>query len=199
MALNFWDKVRGKITAMGNDIKLAKDQYREWAQKLYRSNPSGNKLMSGADRLFALVRREQIGRMIMFFYDPKHAADLPYYDRFPLVIPIELYNDGFLGINLHYLPPLQRAKLLDSILSIYEDAYLTEKKKLQMSYQILTGNLRSRLYEPCIKRYLFSHCRSKFFMVDPQNWHVAVLLPTERFEKATKTRVWAESMMKVKK
>ena len=41
------------------------------------------------------------GKMNMFFYDPKHKKKLPYYDTFPLVLPIERYNDGFLGINFH--------------------------------------------------------------------------------------------------
>jgi len=44
------------------------------------------------------------GRLNMFFYDPKFKKTLPYYDTFPLVLPLERYDDGFLGINLHYLP-----------------------------------------------------------------------------------------------
>ena len=44
------------------------------------------------------------GRLNMFFYDPKFKKTLPYYDTFPLVLPLEPYSDGFLGINLHYLP-----------------------------------------------------------------------------------------------
>ena len=42
------------------------------------------------------------GKMYFYFYDPKYKAVLPIYDRFPLVIPIEPYPDGFLGLNLHY-------------------------------------------------------------------------------------------------
>ena len=44
------------------------------------------------------------GRLNMFVYAPKFARKLPYYDTFPLVLPLENYSDGFLGINLHYLP-----------------------------------------------------------------------------------------------
>ena len=29
------------------------------------------------------------GEMYMYMYDPKHKQTLPYYDRFPLTIPIE--------------------------------------------------------------------------------------------------------------
>ena len=40
----------------------------------------------------------------MFVYDPKYKKTLPYYDTFPLVLPLERYSDGFLGLNFHYLP-----------------------------------------------------------------------------------------------
>ena len=35
------------------------------------------------------------GRLNMFFYDPKFKKTLPYYDTFPLVLPLERYSDGF--------------------------------------------------------------------------------------------------------
>ena len=38
-------------------------------------------------------------RLNMFFYDPKLKKKLPYYDTFPLVLPLENYSDGFLGLN----------------------------------------------------------------------------------------------------
>ena len=34
------------------------------------------------------------GRLNMFLYDPKHKKKLPYYDTFPLVLPLERYSDG---------------------------------------------------------------------------------------------------------
>ena len=40
------------------------------------------------------------GRLNMFFYDPKFKKKLPYYDTFPLVLPLESYSDGFLGIPI---------------------------------------------------------------------------------------------------
>ena len=44
--------------------------------------------------------RPFFGRLNMFIYDPKLKKKLPYYDTFPLVLPLENYNDGFLGIKL---------------------------------------------------------------------------------------------------
>lgn len=193
----FWEKVNKKVQNAIKEVPTAVAAYRAWGTVLARGTVSGNKAIADPNRLVNIIRRDQIGRMTMFFYDPKTGNDLPYFDRFPLVIPMEIYSDGFLGLNLHYLPPLQRAKVLDSIINIYDDAYLDENKKLIYSYNMMRAYSRSGLYVPCIKRYLFSHARSKYFMVRPEDWHVAVLLPTERFQKAPKTRVFAESMIKV--
>ena len=58
-------------------------------------------------------RNPFFGRLNMFFYDPKLKATLPYYDRFPLVLPLKRFENGFLGINFHYLPiPLRILSLI---------------------------------------------------------------------------------------
>ena len=52
------------------------------------------------------------GTLNMFVYGPKFKKKLPYYDTFPLVLPIETYSDGFLGLNFHYLPIPLRLSLI---------------------------------------------------------------------------------------
>ena len=54
----------------------------------------------GAQNLIRDGKRSSIpfyGRLNMFFYDPKWKKKLPYYDTFPLVLPIEKYPDGCQG------------------------------------------------------------------------------------------------------
>ena len=70
------------------------------------------------------------GNLNMFFYDPKFKKTLPYYDRFPLVLPIERYSDGFLGINLHYLPIPLRIRLLDELMDYSTDTKFDSKTKI---------------------------------------------------------------------
>ena len=76
--------------------------------------PSSRKLIKDGKRSGAPF----YGRLNMFFYSPKHAKVLPYYDTFPLVLPLEKYSDGFLGINLHYLPISLRMRLLDRLVDV---------------------------------------------------------------------------------
>lgn len=134
-----------------------------------------------------------IGKLYFAYYDPKHKKTLEYYDTFPLIIPIQRYNDGFLGLNLHYLPPVLRARLLDSLYDLLNNAKLDENKRLVISYSILQAAAKHRFFKPCVKRYLGKHFRSRFVKVPHQNWTAAVFLPVESFEKKSKNEVWNDS------
>ena len=96
-------------------------------------------------------RRVEFGKLNMFFYDPKLKQKLPYYDTFPLILPIEQYSDGFLGINLHYLPIPLRIRLLDRLIDFANTKDLTKRTKIQADYQRLK---RVRLIKPTLKRYI---------------------------------------------
>lgn len=139
------------------------------------------------------LSQTSIGKMYMFVYDPKLKQQLPYYDKFPLVFPIEFYQDSFLGINLHYLPPVLRAKLMDNLYTTINNFKFNKTTKLQLSYKILKGAARFKLFQPCIKKYLFTNVRSPFVYVSPDEWDFALMLPSDRFAKANKNAVWEDS------
>ena len=130
------------------------------------------------------------GRLYMFFYGPKHAKKLPYYDTFPLVLPLEEYNDGFLGVNLHYLPIPLRIKLLDRLVDFSNNTNFDESTILQVDYKKLK-NLRE--IKPTLKRYLAGQVKSQFRRIDADEFTVATLLPVQRFKKASDAEVWRES------
>ena len=126
----------------------------------------------------------------MFFYDPKLKAKLPYYDTFPLVLPLEPYSDGFLGINLHYLPIPLRIRLLDELMDYSTDTNFDSKTKINTNYQKLK---RVRLIKPTLKRYLAGQVKSQFRRIDADEFTVATLLPVQRFKKASASEVYADS------
>lgn len=130
-----------------------------------------------------LSSRFDIGQMMFYLYDAKTKADLEYWDKFPLTIPIEYYEDGFLGLNLHYLPARQRAVLLGNLMDFATNTKFDKTTKIKASYEMLKGISRYKLFEPCLKRYLYSQMRSKFLIVDPSEWHVAIFLPVAHFVK----------------
>jgi len=179
------------------DTAAARNWYRKAASDVAEVNV--NKLhASNQSRLFSKFGPEDIGSMIMFFYDAKLKDVLPYWDQFPLIFPIEVYDDGFLGINLHYLPLTLRAKLMDAL---YTTA-ITKKDtitRLRITYQILAAASKFKAFRPCIKRYLNGHIKSRFFYVDPKEWDMALMLPTQRFVGAPDQKVWQDSRNKIKR
>lgn len=139
--------------------------------------------------------RFDIGKMVLFKYDPKWKHKLEYYDIYPLIFPIEFYNNGFLGINLHYLPPPSRAVLMDSLYTLLvEKSDISPEDRLNISYQILKGSTRYKNFWPCIKRYLYSHVRSQWSIIPVERWEMVLMLPLARFQKAGEAKVWNDSL-----
>ena len=99
-----------KITREMNaaNIRPRTDAARAWlGQKIgqLRIPSDRSNVLNDASRISP---KAFIGRMYFYHYDPKYKDVLPVYDKFPLVIPMEMYSDGFLGLNLHYLDPYSR-------------------------------------------------------------------------------------------
>ena len=138
----------------------------------------------------------QMGGLYQFFYDPLTKADLPYYDIFPLVIPLKRDAEGFIGLNLHYLPPRYRAVFMDKLMNFAITNDNNEPKRLRVTYDILTATKNFKEFRPCLKRYLNSQIKSKILTIQPPEWEVALFLPTAVFKGAPVSKVYAESVAK---
>ena len=134
--------------------------------------------------------RPFFGRLNMFIYDPKFKKILPYYDTFPLVLPLERYSDGFLGINMHYLPIPLRIKLLDRLVDFSNDTNFDAGTALIVEYQKVK---KIRLVKPTIHKYLAGQVKSQFRRIDADEFMIATLLPVQRFKKASANDVWGKS------
>ena len=143
------------------------------------------------------VSSMEFGYMYAFKYDPKTKNDLPYYDTFPLIFPVRMDSDGFLGINFHYLPPVLRAKLMNALYSTLTNKKYDDTTKVKISYSILQSASKYRYFKPMLKKYLRSHVRSQFLEVQVNEWDIAIFLPTESFRKADTGRVWEESRKQI--
>ena len=189
----------GKMDGIDQSTRYrdARTWFRETAQSVKSVNR--NKYMQTAkeDNLSTDIGKDSIGNMYSFFYDPKHKKTLPYYDMFPLIFVIGPKPGGFLGINLHYLPPVLRAKLMNELYNITNNKKFDDTTKLVVSYELLNKAARFRYFEPCVKHYLLDHVKSKFLKIDPRFWDAAVMLPTEKFAKADSDTVWMNSRSKV--
>lgn len=209
MAFLFQDLAKGKnASGMANigfmkketGIKPMNRDSRQWfrdkAQAVTSISPQLvlNKLKQ---RSVTRIKPQDIGRMFMYLYDPKFKETLPYYDTFPVIFVIETYADGFLGINLHYLPPVYRAKLMDALYGTINNKHYDETTKLKINYQMLAASSRMRWFKPCVKRYLYAHVKSNMVEVPITEWDYCAMLPTERFKKQKAIRVHKDSINSV--
>lgn len=196
MAATIYSDILRQGTTKGyryGDVEL-RDWFRDKALQLTSSQVTINRTLNRQGAKANTVPNARIGRMLMYRYDPKHKATLPYYDRFPVIFPIEMYKDGWLGINLHYAPPVYRARLMDALYDLINNDQYDERTKLQISYKILAAAAKFRYFRPCIKRYLYSHVKSSLVEIDPKEWDYVAFLPLARFAKQDQRKVWDDSI-----
>jgi hypothetical protein len=203
MATFIFDKMLNDAAKAGIVVKNTKksmDWFRAKALSVNTASVRPSKFTSQYDRVQATWMP---GNMYMMCYDPKGKDTLPYYDNFPLILPYKRVPGGFYGLNLHYLPPTFRAKLMDALWTDrlnnqrFDDS--TKMKLGAQAYRILNTGARYRWFKPCVKHYLNDHLRSPFIYIHPQEWQAALFLPSEQFRKATKEKVWYDSRKKINK
>jgi hypothetical protein len=171
----------------------SRDWFREAGKSIRSVNV--NRLMSGTvSRLQPRISYDDVGSLFHFWYDPKHKDTLPYWDQFPLCMPIEIYNDGhFLGLNFHYLSPYMRARLFDQLYNLAEVDESGKPTNIAASYSMLNSLSRFAPFKGCLKSYLPNHVRSYYFWIRPDEWDRALMLPTARFIGASHARVHRDS------
>ena len=131
-----------------------------------------------------LKKAPTFNKLHFFRYDPKLKATLPYYDTFPLVMPIQSAPGGFLGINFHYLPIPLRMRLLETL----------DKRGFRGDYRKLK-NIRE--VKPTIKHYLRRQFVSGFLELEEDDYAPAIFMPVAQFRKASASQVWRDSRRKI--
>ena len=119
--------------------------------------------------------RPKYGVMNLFGYDPKYKATLPYYDKFPLIFPIEPAKGGFIGINFHYLPFGARVAFLKQLSQYSSDKNFDKKTRYMLDW------VNNPYFRKTTKRYLNSQVRTSFLNIPADEMAIAIFLPVARF------------------
>ena len=159
--------------------------YRQQVNKIASNATAGQLFRQGK-----LTGRPSIGRLNLFGYNPKMRKTLPYYDVFPLVLPLDPIPGGFLGMNFHYLPPLLRFRLLELMQAKASDNKFDSRTRFEVSYDNVK---QMSIVRPTIKKYLYSYVQTGFLRINADEAAVAIYLPVQRFKKASEGRVYADS------
>jgi len=193
-----FEKIVDKATSSGvNDknVKASLAWFRKEVQRMTGITP--NKMVRSSD--LEPVTRALRGRMYMYGYDPKHKKTLPYYDTFPLIIMVGPAKGGFYGLNLHYLDLKRRALFFDALSNkLLQKRKDEELNRFMLSFEKLSRGGNLRFFEPCWKHYLTNNIKTRIIKVPTQYWEPALFLPTDRFQKGSRKKVWGESRQMLK-
>jgi hypothetical protein len=170
---NFLDLLKDTSEKISPSSKEALQWYKDSISGLYKRDQN---------KFFKKTSLPEMGSMYLFAYDPKYKETLPFYDLYPLVIPIEYSTNSFLGLNLHYLPPLARSAILDRMMVISNNNKYDEKTKVSVSYNMMQKYATNTNFKICVKRYLYGHVRSSFYQINPVDWKKIVVMPLQMWK-----------------
>ena len=133
------------------------------------------------------------GKMYTFGYDAKLKAILPYWDKFPLIVVLDTYSDGFLGLNFHYLSPIDRQMFFTKILKFSnqkgDPMDFTDKAIFNISWDAVK-NIKHA--DKMIHKYLYGHVRTSLLEAPPNEWENVIFLPYQKFVGASAKSVWSK-------
>ena len=144
--------------------------------------------------------RPTYGMLNLFHYRPLTDERLPYYDIFPLVLPLAPRSTGgFTGLNFHYLPVPMRVRLLEIIAAGFGDE---TTQRMNVTYSKIK---RFSYIKPTVRRYKAKAVGSLFLQIPLEDMLVGALLPVQVFYKGRwsakslvlPTEVWRDSRRKI--
>jgi hypothetical protein len=160
--------------------KAERQRLRDISVKWLEEKVHGMKSQYSSSK-YRTVNTFEIGHMYFYIYDAKYKHKLPVWDKFPLMIPIEMYPNGWLGLNLHFLEEKERAEILNNLTKAFgyhEGNFL----KLNISYRTIRRLEYFETLTPCIKHYLSSHIQSRILPIEPHEWPFSIWLPVQEMQ-----------------
>jgi hypothetical protein len=182
-----------EMEAFRKGITPRTDESRKWFRQRAQSIRRVSRKNVMNDDPVTLTGKFMPGAMCMFYYQPKHKDTLPYYDAFPLIIVVDKAEGGFYGLNLHYLPPMLRAKFLDGLMDTVTNQAYDETTRIGVSYEYLKKTSSMKYFKPCFKHYLTDHVRSRFGIIPATEWEIATFLPLASWQKQSGNKVYKDS------
>ena len=134
-------------------------------------------------------KQMRLGYPVMFVYSAKWKSKLPFWDSLPFSVVIARYPDGFLGLNLHYIEWTKRLQLAEKLVRASKNKKRITYAQIRSAWDSL--RLPVALLMLTIRRYLYSHIRSKMKVFDWETYRGAVQDIRPKFMKESERRILA--------
>jgi hypothetical protein len=184
-------QILGKF--QGTGLNLGDERATRWlANNLSKIKTTMNQ-KSFIDSSRTVTQKNMLpGKMFFFGYSPKTKETLNFWDEFPITVVICPKRGGFLGLNLHYLPPAKRSVFLNKLIEKADDPkYISNPKaRMLITYGLLKYASSLKDFKPCIKRYYYKNVMTKVVLIEPVEWKTVPFFPLDRFKGASRNDVW---------
>lgn len=169
------------------------DRNRKWFEETYIDGAKDEYEPYLGDKL-------EVGKIYTFRYSPKYADELSFYDNQPMSIIIghvetKAGNVNALGINLSFIPPKVRPKILDKIVKVFNTMVIDHniemiqqqkfrsQKELPLYYDICKKILKDSGFEFAIRSYIYSRMETKPKILSYEDWWRLCTFPSKYIQK----------------
>ena len=135
------------------------------------------------------------GNMVFFTYRAKY--DQNPYDMSPLILVLRRSKKYTLGLNINWVPPKLRERLMDFILK-GNKKNVEQNKPLSLSYDMIK-NYIMRMGAPAIRLYLNNRISPKGVVIPHYYYYKVVSLRSENFIGISADKAWALAIQKARK
>ena len=134
------------------------------------------------------------GQVLLFQYRPK---DKPkFYDRFPLIIVLDFKGRNLLGLNLHYVPPLDRLRLLALMNTLIFNKNESNFQNTRIRIlSLLNKQIFAKYLGTAVNYYTVENIVGKPKITTPEEWTHFAFLPL--FRGINPTKLYAEIKQRV--
>jgi len=190
---NLFEKYKKLLEEEGieSNTKLSQEWFFDRIREINREQVDRQSIITNPP--IRMATNQFVGRMYLFRYNPIGRQTLPYYDRFPLVILISMQKEGFMGLNLHYLPMDLRQRLFYNLLNRASQSEFRWNTYLKIDYDYLRSKTLLRSHKACIKRYRYDQIYGRMANIPAPEWEIAVHLPLASWRKAGEGRIFKDS------
>ena len=152
--------------------------------------------------MFMLPNRLMQGQLVFFKYKPQsilYETTNTYYDKYPLVLITETGRGWFEWVNLHFVHPMFREMLFDSLMRTLPIIRANEqwKNRLKVDYDRLKARRAFKHFRPCYRRYLWKSTKRRPVLIPFEAWEDMINGRTFRFVNARPTTVYRKSKQQV--
>lgn len=121
--------------------------------------------------------KPKIGDMVIFNYVSKGRLEDSKFNSFPMIFILSVSHDRIYGLNMLYLPPVLRNKVILQLTKSVAGLKLTDTTRGLMVANLLKSYKDVKLFAPCFREYKLDSIKSKFINIPTNNWGLSLKMP----------------------